>query len=584
MKNRRGRSVQSLFFSLLALFALHPVHSAVSGNTGNRLAASPGAAVVGNIASTLTVTSGNDSGPGTLRQAISDAMDGDTIQFAAGLTTITLTSGAINITKSLTISGPGAGVLTVKRDSRAAPFQNFTINFGTTVSLSGLTISGGAASFGGGISNSGTLTISNSIIAGNDGGGIFNGGNNGATLTISNSTISDNSVPSDSGGGIFNYFGSTLTLINNTISGNSARYGGGIFNGGTLTISNNIITGNSGGDLGGAGISNGGGTLTISNSTISDNSTLGGSGGGIWNTGKLMISNTTISGNSAINFGFGGGVLNGGTATISNSTIAGNLASLGGGGIINGGTLTINNSTIYDNSTTYDYGGGIENQGTMLNLNSSIVANNTAPPGGPDIFGAVTTGDYNLIKNISGISGSLPGTHNLTGVDPRLGPLQNNGGPTPTKALLAGSPAIDQGKNFTAATNDQRGVGFVRTFDDPAVMNAGGGDGTDIGAFEVQPRFNLCIQDDGSGNLLQINTTTGEYQFTNCGGLTVGGTGTLTKRGSLITLQHNASDRRVMATIDTTTNKATASLQLLSQGRTFSITDRNITNNTCACR
>ena len=96
--------------------------------------------------------------------------------------------------------------------------------------------------------------------------------------------------------------------------------------------------------------------------------------------------------------------------------------------------------------------------------------------------------------------------------------------------------------------------------------------------------FDLCIQDDSNGNLLQIDITTGEYQFSNCGGLTLGGTGTLTRRGSQITLQHNAADRRVMATIDTSTNKATASVQLFAQGRTFSISDRNITNNTCACR
>lgn len=96
--------------------------------------------------------------------------------------------------------------------------------------------------------------------------------------------------------------------------------------------------------------------------------------------------------------------------------------------------------------------------------------------------------------------------------------------------------------------------------------------------------FNLCIQDDSSGNLLQINTTTGEYQFTNCGGLTIGGTGTVTKRGSTITFQHNSSDRRVTATADTSTNKATASIQLFSQGRTFTITDRDLRNNTCACR
>jgi DNA-binding beta-propeller fold protein YncE len=103
-------------------------------------------------------------------------------------------------------------------------------------------------------------------------------------------------------------------------------------------------------------------------------------------------------------------------------------------------------------------------------------------------------------------------------------------------------------------------------------------------AKSCSPAFNLCIQDDSNGNLLQVNTTTGDYQFTNCGGLTLGGTGTVTKRGSQITLQHNAPDRRVMATLDTSTNRATASIQLFSQGRTFSITDRDITNNTCACK
>jgi hypothetical protein len=106
---------------------------------------------------------------------------------------------------------------------------------------------------------------------------------------------------------------------------------------------------------------------------------------------------------------------------------------------------------------------------------------------------------------------------------------------------------------------------------------------THIGAYELSS-FTLCIQDESNGNILQINITTGEYQFTNCAGLTVGGTGTLTKRGSTITLQHTSSDRRVTATIDTATGKAMASIQLFSQGRTFSITDRNPTNNTCACR
>jgi hypothetical protein len=96
--------------------------------------------------------------------------------------------------------------------------------------------------------------------------------------------------------------------------------------------------------------------------------------------------------------------------------------------------------------------------------------------------------------------------------------------------------------------------------------------------------YDICLQDESNGNLLQINTTTGEYQLINCGGLTLGGTGTLTKRGSQITLQHSATDRRIMASLDTSTKRATASVQLLTTGRTLSLTDRNITNNTCACR
>ena len=95
--------------------------------------------------------------------------------------------------------------------------------------------------------------------------------------------------------------------------------------------------------------------------------------------------------------------------------------------------------------------------------------------------------------------------------------------------------------------------------------------------------FDLCIQDDSNGNRLQINTATGEYQFTNCGGLTVGGTGKLTKRGGLIELQHTGSDRRLVATVDTAAHKATATLQLFSLTRTFSIIDRDTTNDTCLC-
>lgn len=98
------------------------------------------------------------------------------------------------------------------------------------------------------------------------------------------------------------------------------------------------------------------------------------------------------------------------------------------------------------------------------------------------------------------------------------------------------------------------------------------------------PTFNLCIQDDSNGSVFRINIGTGDYQFANCSGLTASGIGSITTRGGITTLQHIAGDRRVLARIDTSVNKGTATIQMLSVGTTFTITDRNTANNTCACR
>ena len=113
----------------------------------------------------------------------------------------------------------------------------------------------------------------------------------------------------------------------------------------------------------------------------------------------------------------------------------------------------------------------------------------------------------------------------------------------------------------------------------------GSGYGASIAAYPGKNcgLFDICIQDDSSGSILKINSTTGDYQFTNCAGFTLSGIGGLIKRGTIITLQHYVSDRRVVARIDTSVNKATASIQLFSPSTTFTITDRNTGNNTCAC-
>ncbi|MFL6277705.1 MAG: hypothetical protein ACJ74G_21165 [Blastocatellia bacterium] len=110
--------------------------------------------------------------------------------------------------------------------------------------------------------------------------------------------------------------------------------------------------------------------------------------------------------------------------------------------------------------------------------------------------------------------------------------------------------------------------------------------GTAIAAYPPKhcgPSYDTCLQDDGSGSLLQINSTTGEYRFSNCRGLVIAGTGSLTSKGSHLTLQHNVSNLRLLANLDTSTHRATASVQSLTSGTTFTITDRDTTNNSCAC-
>ena len=441
----------------------------------------------------ITVTSAADDGSGgiTLREAIQAAntdlsVDGstagsgtDTIQFAAVLVggqTITLGGTQLLIDSNLTINGPGASALTIDGNGESVIFK---VAGGKTVTISGLTITNGNADegqYGGGIDNNGTLTISNSTISGNSaaefGGGIYTNG----TLTISNSTIAGNSAAIH-GGGIINY--GPLTISNSTIAGNSAvNEGGGIYNNGTLTISNSTISGNSA--VYGGGIYNYD-TLTISNSTISGNSAV--NGGGINNSGTLTISNSTISGNSA---DYGGGIRNYGPLTISNSTISGNSVATEGGGIINFGPLTISNSTISGNSAATE-GGGIRNFSIFfVGLRSTIVANNSAPSG-PDLNGNFGV-EYSLIKRRTGatLRESVAGS-NRYGLDPLLGPLADNGGPTLTHALLLGSPAINRGSNYAPqplvpTAYDQRGLGYVR-----AVGR------TDIGAFEVQQKGSYLV-------------------------------------------------------------------------------------------
>jgi len=232
-------------------------------------------------AATWTVTNCNDSGPGSLRQAVADASSGDTITFAMSpaCSTVDLAS-PIAVSTTITIQGPGANVLALS-GGNANPVLEIT---DCTVSISGLMVEDGYASDNDGIAGGGI------------GGGIYNDG----TLTLEDDVVSQNSA-SYEGGGIFDQSGD-ITISDTTVSNNTAQFGAGVWNGGTDAT-----------------------TALMSYSTVSNNgsSVTTGFGGGIFNDGTLSIASSTVANNVAYNSG--GGIYNsGGTLNISNSTVADN--------------------------------------------------------------------------------------------------------------------------------------------------------------------------------------------------------------------------------------------------------------------
>jgi len=269
----------------------------------------------------------------------------------------------------------------------------------------------------------------------------------------------------------------------------------GIINQGDLTANYVVVQNNLGGDYcWGGGVTNEG-TMLIQWSTVDGNScSYAGYGGGIYNWqygGSLTILNSTISNNQA---SAGGGIYNQNTLTIVNSTISNNTVTFGlsnsaGGGIYNGSsTLILRNATIFGNEGAQS-GGGIffdSTYGGSVTLSNTILANNTANANS-DCSGPISSSGYNIIGDTAGCSFS-GATSDLLNVDPKLGTLQNNGGPTLTRWLYEGSPAIDGGNPSgcidnigNPLTTDQRG--FTRPMD-------GNGDGNnvcDIGAYEADP-------------------------------------------------------------------------------------------------
>ena len=412
--------------------------------------------VQGGTGFVVTTTDDHDDGvcggsDCTLREAVTRANNvpgASSIIFAHGLTgSITLTQGELVVTDSLTVTGAPIGTISGNGVSRVFSFT------GGSSYLSELTIRDGR----------------NQILLGsvNNGGGIYNG----ATLHVYGCSFLNNRVLG-------------ANALSPSAASGGAGQGGGIYNSGTLFLDGATFgqTNQASGGNGGNGNGGHGGVASGSGGA--------GHGGAVFNdtSGSLFITNCTFNGNVAL----GGNGGSGGPA-------GGNGGNGSGGAIYNLGAITITSATISGNSGAsgtpgtgsvngvFGVGiGGMVAAGTATMANTISAGNTGSNGGGGDAHGLFVSSGYNLI-GIGDFGPGFTSTGDQVGttaapINPGLGPLQNNGGGTNTMALLSNSPAIDQGKSFGLAA-DQRG--HERPFDAANISNATGGDGSDIGAFEL---------------------------------------------------------------------------------------------------
>jgi hypothetical protein len=461
----------------------------------------------GSAQAAITVTTTADSGPGSLRQAIADAPPGETIVVPAG--TYTLTSDELSVEKSLTIAGHAASDTIVRS---GGPFRVFDIGgVGNSVRISGVTIRDGHAVDPGGVMSGGgirneeaNLALQNVVVTGNaadvngesgGGGGVAEGGgiaSYAGSLTLETVTISDNRATAVGGSG----------------GGGGVIEGGGlaVFGGTSLTIHGSVISGNladvHGGSGGGGGVAEGGGAYLLLEPTTA-----------------TSISANTVSGNvgdASAGSEAGGGVVEGGglflsletSALLSNMTVTGNTIRApgsggGGGGVVEGGGLAVElepgtslslvSSTFSSNGVDASPNGVAEGgnifAGTGTKIANSIVSAGSGPPGQENCSSKLESQGFNL-ESASQCGFTAVGDQ--VNKDPLLGPLQDNGGPAPTMAPAANSPAVDQGAAFGLVT-DERGV--IRPIDFPTIANsaAAGANGSDIGAVELQPSNALSL-------------------------------------------------------------------------------------------
>jgi hypothetical protein len=437
-----------------------------------------------------------------------------------------------------------------------------------TVTLNSSTVSANTAgSVGGGIyTYRGTVVLNSSLVSDNVGGGVYCAGFffEGA-LTIDSTTLANNHFTGSfvSGGGGAIYSAVPTTITSSTISGNTAadiggaiEFIGGVASQTIATISNSAIVGNTA--LSDAGVFNNGATVLIDHTIVSGNAASGSSsvqagagglannlgrmtitdciisdniGSGVQTVGSLVMTGSTVLGNAGDFLG-GGLFVSYGDAQVSNCTFSGNTVREAGGGIAIYGlttleltSVTITGNTASGPSTSFNGGGGLfilANNNEYALVRNTLIAGNASATVAPDVLGTVISLGFNLVGEADGSQGWR--SNDILGstsspIDPVLGPLQDNGGPTPTHAVLVGSPAIVHGDPALSATTDQRGTPRAHDGFDPPV-DIGAFDATVIHSFSLAAPAEVVAGEpftitvtalDGQGNT--ASTFTGQIRF-----------------------------------------------------------------------
>ena len=415
-------------------------------------------------AETFKVTNENDSGPGSLRQALSDTNDTDLVKVPKGHYKL---KSPLSVATDIEIRGAGSKKTVIDGRKKTGVF---VVTSGTGIQIVKLAITGGKAQFGAAIDSDGDVALDQVLIEGNKakrksgrsfGAAIYS--NTGA-VEITRSTVTRNSSTSGDdlaiGGAIFisGGVGAGLLIDRSVISKNTAEGIGGF--GGAIAFTTVNSSGNS--------------ALTIIQSTIAGNRALG--DGDVALGGSLYYEPTATGAGATTTF------------TLENSTVANNLArSLQSGAFAGGMSLgahavpgasaveNIASSTIAGNEAdgaTMSQGGGLDLGGIGVPIvANTIVANNKAEAGTEGCSTDVNTADGNLER---GTTCGFNNANDISPANPKLGKLGKNGGPTPTMALPKNSPAVDEGISATCPPTDQRGI------DRPQ------GPFCDIGAFELK--------------------------------------------------------------------------------------------------